>query len=61
MELYYPLPRIHTTTLSSAYFGIDNCECECQEYLFIYLFMSLQPLRAQSLSDMHQRMNVEIK
>jgi hypothetical protein len=35
----YPLSRIHNTSLTSAYFGLDKRECECLECLFIYLFM----------------------
>jgi hypothetical protein len=31
----YRLSRIHNTRLTSAYFGLDNNECECLEYLFI--------------------------
>jgi hypothetical protein len=34
----YPLSRIHNTSLISAYFGLDKCECECVEYYFIYLY-----------------------
>jgi hypothetical protein len=26
-----------TQSLKSAYFRLDKCECECLEYLFIYL------------------------
>jgi hypothetical protein len=36
-EFINPLSRIHTTSLISAYFGLDDRECKCLEYLFIYL------------------------
>jgi hypothetical protein len=29
------LPRIHNTSLISAYFGLDSCECKCLEYFFL--------------------------
>jgi hypothetical protein len=32
----YPLSRNHNTSLVSAYFGLDQHECGCLEYLFIY-------------------------
>jgi hypothetical protein len=44
----YPLSRIHNTSLTSAYFGLDKRECECLGYLFIYskdhLSISIAPL-----------------
>jgi hypothetical protein len=27
------LSRIHNTSLISAYFGLDSCECKCLEYV----------------------------
>jgi hypothetical protein len=40
----YPLSRIHNISLGSAYFGLDKRECECLEYLFIYLCMFIRYL-----------------
>jgi hypothetical protein len=34
----YPLSRIHNTSLTSAYSGLDKRECDCLEYLFTYLY-----------------------
>jgi hypothetical protein len=32
-----PLPRIHNTSLISAYFGLDSRECKCLEYLYFII------------------------
>jgi hypothetical protein len=33
----YSLSRIHNTSPVSAYFGLDNRECECLEYLLLFI------------------------
>jgi hypothetical protein len=34
---FYPLSRIHNTSFTSAYFGLDKHECECVEYLLLFI------------------------
>jgi hypothetical protein len=33
---FYPLRRIHNTSLVSAYFGLDKRVCVCLEYNILY-------------------------
>jgi hypothetical protein len=35
----YPLSRIYNTSLTSAYIGVNSCECEYVDHLFIFKLM----------------------
>jgi hypothetical protein len=41
-EVAGSIPAQCLPALISAYFGLDSRECECLEYLFIYLFLFIR-------------------
>jgi hypothetical protein len=47
----YPLSRIHNTSLVSAYFGQDKRECECLEYLYLFIYVSFIIIIISSLQS----------